>query len=212
MELPDGGGTLRDLVTISGGWRLEAQVVALTDVTTPLTGADGAAAVFGPQKGATRSEVEQLSAGLGRLAECLARVGHPGMEALPGGGAAGGRGWGSPLLPGPPRSVLPGCSTASVSTPLWRLWTWSSPGRRVRQHIFRRQGDRGDCAPGPGGPPSRRRGGGKGAEQVGITVVSGNCGPSLRPTSRRCGSGRRGRRSGCPRPDPFLSSAPYVSC
>jgi len=108
VELPDGGGSLVDLTTISGGWRLDAQVVALTDVTTPLTGPGGAAAVFGPQKGASGSEVEQLSAGLGRLADCLAQSGHPGMDTLPGGGAAGGLGVGlaafarAALTPGAP--------------------------------------------------------------------------------------------------------------
>ncbi|HYL79370.1 MAG TPA: glycerate kinase [Candidatus Acidoferrum sp.] len=107
-ELADGGGTLGQLDVISGGWRLEAQVVALTDVTTPLAGPNGAAAVFGPQKGASPSEVEQLSSGLSRLAECLAKAGHPGMDALPGGGAAGGLGAGlaafarATLTPGAP--------------------------------------------------------------------------------------------------------------
>jgi glycerate kinase len=108
LELPEGGGALGDLATISGGWRLGAQVVALTDVTTPLTGPEGAAALFAPQKGASRSEVEQLAAGLGRLAECLSHSGHPGMDTLPGGGAAGGLGAGlaafarAALTPGAP--------------------------------------------------------------------------------------------------------------
>ncbi|HEX4561270.1 MAG TPA: glycerate kinase, partial [Gemmatimonadales bacterium] len=107
-ELADGGGPLSQLNTISGGWRLEAQVVALTDVTTPLAGPQGAAAVFGPQKGASPADVEQLSSGLSRLAECLAKAGHPGMDALPGGGAAGGLGAGlaafarAALTPGAP--------------------------------------------------------------------------------------------------------------
>lgn len=94
VELPEGGGALSDLANISGGWRLEAQVVALADVTTPMVGANGAAPVFAPQKGATRAQVEQLAAGLGRLAECLARMGHPELATLPGGGAAGGLGAG----------------------------------------------------------------------------------------------------------------------
>jgi len=107
-ELPEGGGALGDLAAISGGWRLGAQVVALTDVTTPLTGPEGATAVFAPQKGASRSEVERLAAGLGRLAECLGQSGHPGMDTLPGGGAAGGLGAGlaafarASLTPGAP--------------------------------------------------------------------------------------------------------------
>jgi glycerate kinase len=107
-ELPDGGGSLGDLAAISGGWRLGAQVVALTDVITPLTGPEGAATVFGPQKGASPREVEQLAAGLGRLVECLSSSGHPGMDTLPGGGAAGGLGAGlaafarASLTPGAP--------------------------------------------------------------------------------------------------------------
>jgi len=107
-ELPEGGGALGDLATIGGGWRLNAQVVALADVTTPLTGPNGAAAVFGPQKGATRPQVEQLAAGLGRLADVLAHSGHPGLDVLPGGGAAGGLGAGlvafarANLTPGAP--------------------------------------------------------------------------------------------------------------
>ncbi|HTY05399.1 MAG TPA: glycerate kinase [Gemmatimonadales bacterium] len=107
-ELPEGGGALGDLVTIGSGWRLDAQVVALADVTTPLAGPSGAAAVFGPQKGASRPQVDQLAAGLGRLAECLAQSGHPGLDLLPGGGAAGGLGAGlaafarATLTPGAP--------------------------------------------------------------------------------------------------------------
>lgn len=108
QELPEGGGALGDLATVSGGWRLEAQVVALTDVTTPLAGSGGAAAVFGPQKGASPSDVERLGAGLGRLAECLSQAGHGGLDRLPGGGAAGGLGAGlvgfarATLTPGAP--------------------------------------------------------------------------------------------------------------
>jgi len=107
-ELPEGGGALGDLVTIGSGWRLDAQVVALADVTTPLAGPSGAAAVFGPQKGASRPQVDQLAAGLGRLAECLAQSGHPGLDLLAGGGAAGGLGAGlaafarATLTPGAP--------------------------------------------------------------------------------------------------------------
>lgn len=107
-ELPEGGGSLGELATIGGGWRLDAQVVALTDVTTPLAGPAGAAPIFGPQKGATQSQVQQLSAGLSRLADCLASAGHAELGALPGGGAAGGLGAGlaafarATLTPGAP--------------------------------------------------------------------------------------------------------------
>src|SRR5439155_721744 len=50
--LPEGGGSLAQLADLGGGWALAAQVLALTDVTTPLVGTAGAAPVFAPQKGA----------------------------------------------------------------------------------------------------------------------------------------------------------------
>ncbi|KRB38417.1 glycerate kinase [Microbacterium sp. Root180] len=75
-------------------------VTVLTDVTNPLRGDLGAAAVFGPQKGAGPDEIALLDAGLGRLA-ALVDV-DPGT---PGAGAAGGTGfgliaWGARLVPG----------------------------------------------------------------------------------------------------------------
>ncbi|MCZ6837624.1 MAG: glycerate kinase [Planctomycetota bacterium] len=59
------------------------------DVTNPLTGPNGASAIYGPQKGATRQQVEQLDAGLLHLAT-LSNV-DPNQ---PGTGAAGGAGFG----------------------------------------------------------------------------------------------------------------------
>lgn len=68
---------------------LEAATIRVAcDVTNPLTGTNGAAAVFGPQKGATPEMVEQLDAGLANLQEVC---GAPGA---PGDGAAGGLGYG----------------------------------------------------------------------------------------------------------------------
>jgi glycerate kinase len=70
-------------------------VTVLCDVTNPLCGPNGAAAVFGPQKGATPAMVAQLDAGLVHLADCLrAQLGRD-IQALPGGGAAGGLGAGA---------------------------------------------------------------------------------------------------------------------
>lgn len=62
----------------------------LTDVTTPLLGPRGAAAVFGPQKGADTTTVPVLEDRLGRLARNLARAGCPDVSHLPAGGAGGG--------------------------------------------------------------------------------------------------------------------------
>ncbi len=74
--------------------------VVLTDVTNPLLGPSGAAAVFGPQKGLEPREVPIAEAGLARLAELL-----PADPAGTGAGAAGGAGfaliaWGARLVPG----------------------------------------------------------------------------------------------------------------
>ena len=92
--LGEGGGALVDLASLEGGWGLDARVLALTDVTTPLVGPNGAAPVFAPQKGASPADVERLAAGLEVLAAAFARHGHPELASLPGGGAAGGLGAG----------------------------------------------------------------------------------------------------------------------
>lgn len=72
-------------------------IEALTDVRNPLIGTEGAAAVFGPQKGAPPWMVAKLEDGLGHLATMMKR--DLGVEVIdvPGGGAAGGLGaamWG----------------------------------------------------------------------------------------------------------------------
>ena len=64
-------------------------MTCLADVTAPLLGPHGAAAVFGPQKGADTAQIAALEAGLARLAEVLG-----GDPAAPGAGAAGGTGYG----------------------------------------------------------------------------------------------------------------------
>jgi len=103
-ELPPGGGALRGLAAVDLT-RLrpppQEGACCLADVNAPLLGPAGAAAVFGPQKGATPAQVAILEEGLARLAGLLG--GDPGA---PGAGAAGGTGyglaaaWGAALLPG----------------------------------------------------------------------------------------------------------------
>lgn len=62
----------------------------LVDVTNPLTGPQGAAAVFGPQKGADAADIALLDAGLASLASVLrSRTGRD-VSQQPGSGAAGG--------------------------------------------------------------------------------------------------------------------------
>ena len=104
QELAPGGGALGGLAAADvtglcapppGG------VACLTDVRAPLLGPRGAAAVFGPQKGADAAQIALLEAGLTRLALVLG--GDPGA---PGAGAAGGTGygfaaaWGADITPG----------------------------------------------------------------------------------------------------------------
>ena len=70
------------------------------DVTTPLTGQAGAAAVFGPQKGATPAQVAWFDQQLQALAD---RTGKQREAATPGSGAAGGLAFGLlAFLPGTP--------------------------------------------------------------------------------------------------------------
>ena len=63
-----------------------------SDVSNPLLGPLGSAAVFGPQKGATPAQVPVLDATLARLADALVAAGLPEVRDVPGAGAAGGLG------------------------------------------------------------------------------------------------------------------------
>jgi glycerate kinase len=88
--LADGVLALEHLAHVESGPRLDAAIVGACDVDNPLTGAMGASAVFGPQKGADAAAVESLDAALARLAAAVS----PQLASLPGAGAAGGLGFG----------------------------------------------------------------------------------------------------------------------
>lgn len=97
-ELPPGGLALKRLSRIRVGgvhanWK-EAHVEVACDVSNPLTGRNGASAIYGPQKGATPEMVVELDATLHRLAEVIRRDLGIDVEHLPGAGAAGGLGAG----------------------------------------------------------------------------------------------------------------------
>ena len=86
-----GGGFLEQLHSIIRPKALGLPVVeVLCDVDNPLCGEQGAARVFGPQKGATPEMVAQLEAGLQRLADVVEATLGCRIHDLPGGGAAGG--------------------------------------------------------------------------------------------------------------------------
>lgn len=63
------------------------------DVNNPLCGPHGASAIFGPQKGASPEQVEQLDQALGHFAERCAQALDKDVRDEPGSGAAGGLGF-----------------------------------------------------------------------------------------------------------------------
>jgi len=74
---------------------IDVTVEVLCDVDNPLLGPNGAARVFGPQKGATPPVVERLEGGLANLARVIERDLGVDVTGVPGGGAAGGLGAGA---------------------------------------------------------------------------------------------------------------------
>ena len=115
--LPSGGGYLDKIARIDGAdadARLrEARFRVVCDVDNPFYGPEGAAAVFGPQKGADPQQVETLDRGLRNFARLvlegdISSLQSTGvdLQAVPGSGAAGGVGGAltaflaAPLLPG----------------------------------------------------------------------------------------------------------------
>ena len=109
-ELDGSGGDLARLERIDVSAldpRLaECRIEVACDVDNPLTGARGASAVFGPQKGATPEMVQALDANLARLARIVGRDLGVAVDTVPGAGAAGGMGaamlafFGATLKPG----------------------------------------------------------------------------------------------------------------
>jgi glycerate kinase len=103
--LPRGGGALAalDRIDLSGLHPrvAQAQFVVASDVDNPLLGPNGAAAVYGPQKGASPDDVALLDAALARWADVVdAAVGGgkrsgESLRNRPGAGAAGGVGYGA---------------------------------------------------------------------------------------------------------------------
>ncbi|MEZ4919999.1 MAG: glycerate kinase [Saprospiraceae bacterium] len=72
------------------------RVRVICDVQNPLSGPNGAARVYGPQKGAKPEEVELLDRGLIHFAHKIETLlDRPNLSATPGAGAAGGMGFGA---------------------------------------------------------------------------------------------------------------------
>ncbi|WP_157802306.1 glycerate kinase [Diaminobutyricimonas aerilata] len=90
-DVSDGGAALLEVRTVdrSGLRPIPGGVTLLSDVTAPLLGPTGAAAVFGPQKGAAEHDVALLDRALAHFASLLG-----GDPSVAGTGAAGGTGFG----------------------------------------------------------------------------------------------------------------------
>ncbi len=91
---------LLERADLSSAIRALSSASVLCDVRNPLLGVHGAAAVFGPQKGAGPGDIPVLDTNLAHFAEVLG-----GDPTLPGTGAAGGTAfgllaWGAHLMPG----------------------------------------------------------------------------------------------------------------
>ena len=97
-DIPLGGGALVDLARIDDSKVSDSiknvPIVLACDVTNPLTGPEGAAHVFAPQKGAIATQVELLDQGLANLARAIMQYNGRDIEHTPGAGAAGGTGGG----------------------------------------------------------------------------------------------------------------------
>ena len=124
--LRPGGGSLTELAGFDTAQlnipAAAVEWVLLTDVTNPATGPDGAAAVFGPQKGATPEDITLLDAALAQLCDiCEVDPTTPGFGAA--GGLPIGITWLSTLMHGNHSHihVLPGARMIAESVGLPEL-------------------------------------------------------------------------------------------
>jgi len=93
-DVPDGGAALATLDHVDADGldpRLaEVEILIASDVTNPLTGPNGAAASYGPQKGADPDAVAELDAALVRWGAEIRRATGRDVAEVRGAGAAGG--------------------------------------------------------------------------------------------------------------------------
>ncbi len=109
-ELAPGGAALSQLSVIDTTHidpRLSQVTIQIAaDVTNPLLGANGASAVYGPQKGASAEDVQRLDDALLHYANLVMSKTGTDYTSFPGAGAAGGLGFG--LLSFTQVSITPG--------------------------------------------------------------------------------------------------------
>ena len=91
LPLDHGGGALPRLTKlIPPKTQTSCRIAVWHDVTNPLTGPQGAAPIFGPQKGASPQQIETVARGFYQLSSLWPDFHDHNLRNLPGGGAAGG--------------------------------------------------------------------------------------------------------------------------
>ena len=160
-----------------------ARIVVACDVDNPLLGPHGAAAVYGPQKGASPDDVRALDAALAHWADVVdAATGRAGVRDRAGAGAAGGVGYAAMAVLG--AELEPGIG---LVLDLVRFAD-HLPGASAGDH---RRGVARRADPARQGPGRRRVGGGEGRRPGGHGLGPARAGPR-----RNC------RRPGSPPPTP----------
>lgn len=98
VNLQPGGSSLKKLdhidVSTMDPRISEATIMVATDVSNILCGPTGASAVYGPQKGASQSTIEELDQCLSHFAASIKEILNIDIKQIPGSGAAGGLGAG----------------------------------------------------------------------------------------------------------------------
>ena len=96
-QIPRGAIGLKDLKTIDEDGVIpelkECQFMIACDVTNPLCGSNGCSVIYGPQKGATPSMIEDMDRWLSRYASICHDIKEDADMQYPGTGAAGGMGY-----------------------------------------------------------------------------------------------------------------------
>jgi glycerate kinase len=126
-EIPPGGGHLGNVYHIdfsgSDSRLASCKIYAACDVTNLLTGQEGAAYVYGPQKGAKPAMVKQLDDNLLHLSRVVFDLLHFDIGSIQGGGAAGGMGAGiAAFLNG---ELRPGFDLISQTVKLEKWIKWA---------------------------------------------------------------------------------------
>lgn len=211
-DLERGGAALARLERIDCAGRDPAwssiHVQVACDVTNPLTGPEGASAIYGPQKGAGEDAVLELDAALARFAAVIERDLGKRVVDVPGAGAAGGAGAGlmafldAELVPGAPLVV----EAAGLDDKLkGAQLVITGEGRVDEQTAFGKA---------PGEVIKRARSAG-----VPVVVLAGSKGPGWEAVIKlgaysvvTMGAERQNLRELMEQPERMLTSAAVVAC